>query len=93
MTVKLVVFDDKAFRLSKNLFFQVESFISDAGVIEAHREEYGIDEDDFARARARYRREYEIDELDGCYAESETCLSLPEELKVYRKDVPVTVNS
>jgi len=29
MTVKLVVFDDTAFRLSKNLFLQVESFISD----------------------------------------------------------------
>ena len=33
MNVKLVVFDDKAFRLSKNLFFQVESFINDDEVI------------------------------------------------------------
>lgn len=29
MTVTLVVFDEKAFRLSGNLFFQVESFIED----------------------------------------------------------------
>ena len=44
MTVMLVVFDDKAFRLSRNLFFQVESFISDEEVLEVHREEYGSGE-------------------------------------------------
>lgn len=62
MTVKLVVFDDRAFMLSRNLFFEVESFISDEDVIEAHREEYGISREEFDRDVAlsrRRRREYE----------------------------------
>ena len=41
MNVKLVVFDDKAFRLSKNLFFQVESFIEDEDVLLSYEKEYG----------------------------------------------------
>lgn len=49
MTVKLVVFDEKAFRLSGNLFFHVESFITDEEVLAAHRREYGTDE--FRRRR------------------------------------------
>ena len=49
MIVKLVVFDDKAFRLSENLFFTVESFIDDKEVIEAHKEEYGLDSTEFDR--------------------------------------------
>lgn len=56
MTVKLVVFDDKAFRLSRNLFFQVESFISDEEVLEAYREEYGVPEIAFNRERISNRR-------------------------------------
>lgn len=59
MTVKLVVFDDKAFRLSRNLFFQVESFINDDEVIAAHKEEYGLPDREFERERARFRRERE----------------------------------
>ena len=57
MNVKLVVFDDKAFRLSRNLFFQVESFINDDEVIKAHQKEYGIGTREFERERDRYRRE------------------------------------
>ena len=41
LNVKIVVFDNKAFRLTKNLFVQVESYISDEEVIKAHVEEYG----------------------------------------------------
>ena len=47
MNVKLVVFDDSAFRLSRNLFFQVESYIDDLEVIRVHHKEYGIPENDF----------------------------------------------
>ena len=49
--VYLVVFDDNAFRLSKNLFFQVESYITDEKVIKAHLEEYGIEEGEFEHER------------------------------------------
>ncbi len=61
MTVKLVVFDDKAFRLSRNLFFQVESFINDEDVVEAHRVEYGIEQEEFDHIKERYRREREYE--------------------------------
>jgi len=61
MTVKLVVFDDKAFRLSRNLFFQVESFINDNDVVEAHRVEYGIEQEEFDHIKERYRREREYE--------------------------------
>jgi O-acetyl-ADP-ribose deacetylase (regulator of RNase III) len=57
MTVKLVVFDDKSFRLSRNLFFQVESFIDDEAVIAAHKEEYGLNSRAFERERAGFRIE------------------------------------
>ena len=53
MTVKLVVFDEKAFRLSSNLFFGVESFITDEEVLEAHRREY---EEGRRSRNARYER-------------------------------------
>jgi len=53
MVVKLVVFDDKAFRLSKGLFFEVESFVTDEDMIKAHREEYAIDDTEFWRQRRR----------------------------------------
>lgn len=61
MTVKLVVFGDKAFRLSRNLFFQVESFITDEEVIKAHLEEYGIEQEEFDHIKDRYRREREYE--------------------------------
>jgi O-acetyl-ADP-ribose deacetylase (regulator of RNase III) len=57
MEVLLVVFDDKAFRLSENLFLQVESFISDKEVIEAHKKEYGLSERGMRFEAERYRRE------------------------------------
>lgn len=57
MIVKLVVFDDKAFRLSRNLFFQIESYITDEDVIEAHRIEYGYEKEEFDCIKERYRRE------------------------------------
>lgn len=60
MTVFLVVFDKKAFRLSQNLFFQISSFITDEEVIKAHLEEYSYDEEEFERERNVYRRETEI---------------------------------
>lgn len=47
MTVTLVVFDQKAFRLTRNLFAEVQSFIDDAEVVEAHQEEYGLTEEAF----------------------------------------------
>ena len=56
MTVKLVVFSDKAFRLSQNLFFQVESFISDEEVLQAYREEYGLSQEEFDEDREIFRR-------------------------------------
>lgn len=61
MTVKLVVFGDKAFRLSRNLFFQVESFITDEEVIKAHLDEYGIEQEEFEHIKDRYRREREYE--------------------------------
>ncbi len=69
MSVKLVVFDDTAFRLSKNLFFQVESFINDADVIAAHRREYGVSARDFELERRRYLRENDFAWYDECYDE------------------------
>ena len=57
MTVKMVVFDITAFRLSENLFFQVESFIDDEDVIKAHQKEYGLSNTRFATQRERFRRE------------------------------------
>ena len=59
MNVKLVVFDDSAFRLSRNLFFQVESYIDDEDVIKIHQKEYGITKMDFERERKRYWAELE----------------------------------
>ena len=55
MTVKLVVFDDNSFRLSKNLFFEVESFVSDEDVIEAHRDEYGLSDEAIEKERDKTR--------------------------------------
>ena len=67
ISVYLVVFDENAFRLSKNLFFQVESYITDKKVIKAHLEEYGVEEEEFEYAREAYerRRRDEFSNLSG----------------------------
>ncbi len=67
ISVYLVVFDDNAFRLSKNLFFQVESYITDKKVIKAHLEEYGMEEAElnYARISSERRRREEFSNLSG----------------------------
>lgn len=57
MTVKLVVFDDKAFRLSRNLFYQVESFLTDEDVLTTYRNEYGSGKEVRRREREGFREE------------------------------------
>ena len=59
--VYMVVFDDNAFRLSRNLFFQVESYITDKKVIKAHLDEYGMEESAFEYERTIERRRREED--------------------------------
>ncbi|MBR5041088.1 MAG: macro domain-containing protein [Clostridiales bacterium] len=54
MTVKLVIFDDSAFILSRNIFSEVESFIDDEQIKEAHRKEYK------SEGYSRYSREDEL---------------------------------
>lgn len=44
MIVSLVVFDDNSFRLSRNLFMEVASFIDDIDVLDSYKYEYGIDD-------------------------------------------------
>ena len=58
MIVSLVVFDNNAFRLSKNLFLEVESFIDDQDIIDTYRREYEIDEYDYYPLDNNYNREY-----------------------------------
>ena len=59
MTIMLVVFDERAFMLSKNLFFQIESFIDDEEVKAAHLKEYSFD------LESRYERQrYRNDQLE-----------------------------
>ena len=41
MTIKLVVFDERAFVLSKNIFMQVESFIDNEEIRKTYYKEYG----------------------------------------------------
>ena len=41
MTIKLVVFDERAFVLSKNIFIQVESFIDNEEIRKTYYKEYG----------------------------------------------------
>lgn len=63
LLVKLVVFDEKAFILSKNVFSQVESFIDDEEIKKAHLKEYslengysdanGIESEQYRRYRSR----------------------------------------
>ena len=56
MTIMLVVFDERAFMLSKNLFFQIESFIDDEEVKAAHLKEYASDLSG-SKERQRYRND------------------------------------
>ena len=61
MTIMLVVFDERAFMLSKNVFFQIESFIDDEEVKKVHLQEYAASPDS-EYERRRYRNiqlEYE----------------------------------
>ena len=62
MLVKLVVFDETTLCLTENLFYKVESYISDNEVREAHIREYGLSNIDWARERARNRRDFYEDE-------------------------------
>ena len=90
MNVKLVVFDDKAFRLSRNLFFQVESFINDDEVIKAHQKEYGIGTREFERERERYRRELEYLRRESDYYEvPEGCESYDESITLHENTIDV----
>lgn len=63
MDIYLVVFDRKAFKLSENLFFRIESYIDDKSVIDSYREEYGLTEQELEMARARSKRDLEREEL------------------------------
>lgn len=57
MDVKLVVFDDTAFRLSSNLFFRVESFIRDEEVKAGYLGEYAMSPEETERRHRRMPRE------------------------------------
>ena len=57
MTIMLVVFDERAFMLSKNIFCEIKSFITNNIVDEAYSEEYGID---IEEARSRRKEEIEL---------------------------------
>ncbi len=65
MDVFLVVFDAKAFKLSENLFFEIESYIDDESVIQTYQEEYGLLEDELGIARMRRKRELERERLNA----------------------------
>ena len=66
MTVKLVIFDDSAFILSRNIFSEVESFIDDEQIKEAHRKEYENEGyGRYSREDERYgRSRYRIQEME-----------------------------
>ena len=59
ITVFLVVFGSNAFRLSKNLFFQVESFVEDEDVKKAYYEEYNLDPESYHTYGNNVRRRNE----------------------------------
>lgn len=67
MTIKLVVFDERAFVLSKNIFMQVESFIDNEEMRKAYYKEYGANvenEEEYRHIVERYgRRRKRNDEL------------------------------
>ncbi len=57
MDVYLVVFDERSFILSRNLFFRVESFITDKAIIKAHKQEYGISDEEYELMHKRFSHE------------------------------------
>lgn len=65
MTVKLVVFDETAFRLSQNIFFQIETYIDDEAVLSVYKEEYGKDSRGYEREKVRYRRSLEEHHIES----------------------------
>ena len=85
ITVKLVVFDETAFCLSQNIFFQIESYIDNDDVLDAYKEEYGLDGNDFDRERARYRRDLELSHHRG-QAHSKTFDEDTMDKSLYMKD-------
>ena len=66
MTVKLVIFDDSAFILSRNIFAEVESFIDDEQIKAAHRKEYETEVyDRYSKEDALYaQRRYRVHEME-----------------------------
>ena len=59
MTIKLVVFDERAFVLSKNIFMQVESFIDNEEIRKTYYKEYGAnveDAEEYRHVVERYGR-------------------------------------
>lgn len=66
MTVKLVIFDDSAFILSRNIFAEVESFIDDEQIKAAHRKEYETEVyDRYSKEDALYaQRRYRVNEME-----------------------------
>jgi len=57
MMVTMVVLGNKAFQLSKNLFFQVESFLEDEDILNLHHKEYGYRELELRQFRIRQQEE------------------------------------
>ena len=57
MDVYLVVFDEKSFVLSRNIFFRVESFITDQTIIDVHKQEYGISDEEYELMQKRFDHE------------------------------------
>ena len=58
--VYLVVFDAGSFKLSRNLFFQVESYITDKKVLKAHADEYWINEREYIHHRNRVQTDKKV---------------------------------
>lgn len=57
--INLVVFDDGSFRLSKNLFYEISSFIDDESVVETYKKEYELTDDEYCYELSRYKRDAE----------------------------------
>lgn len=56
MTIMLVVFDERAFTLSKNIFYEIKSYITDDIVDETYSKEYELETEE-----RRYRQRSEIE--------------------------------
>ena len=56
MTIILVVFDERAFTLSKNIFYEIKSYITDEIVDETYSKEYDLEIEE-----RRYRQRSEIE--------------------------------